>query len=262
MGLDPGFRRDDGGAAQSYLAKPLEGVERQSSKERASAVHPRTVESTLPGGNGSSRQAMVPPMKKSIVLAVLLAARLGFAESAPAPAPPQASSTQDRAVGQKIPEFTATLLDVSSDPPATSELDSKKVDKLTAYIFVGTRCPATQAYIERFRTFEQTYAPKGVQTVYVYPNSDDLRETKIAFHRTVKLGGRLIDDEGGRVARLFKAERTSEIFLADKKGTIVFHGGMDDSRDSTKVQKRYLADAIDEVLASKPVTVSFSQVFA
>ena len=201
-------------------------------------------------------------MKKSIVLAVVLAARVGVAEPTPPLAPAPVPTAQDRAVGQKVPEFTAELLDVAKDPPASTAFDSNKVKKITTYIFVGTHCPATQAYIERFRGIEQQFGPKGVQVIYIYPNGDDVHDVKIAFHRNAKLSGKLVDDQGGRLAKLFKAERTSELFLADKKGNIVFHGAVDDDRDATKVDKHYLADALNEVLASKPVTVAFSKVFA
>jgi hypothetical protein len=72
----------------------------------------------------------------------------------------------------------------------------------------------------------------------------------------------MVDDQGGLLARQFAARRTTEIFLADKSGQVVFHGGLDDNRDAASVKQRFLAQAIDEVLAGKPVTVAQSQVFA
>jgi hypothetical protein len=118
-------------------------------------------------------------------------------------------------------------------------------------------------YQERFMRLAQAYGPKGVEFVYIYPNRNDSPEHEQAFHKEKNLGGRLIDDRGGRLAGLFKAEKTTEVFLADKKGAIVYHGAVDDSRnDDTAVQKRYVATALDELLAGKPVTITVSPVDA
>jgi hypothetical protein len=64
------------------------------------------------------------------------------------------------------------------------------------------------------------------------------------------------------VAHVLGAQRTSELFVADKKGVVVYHGAVDDSRDPNAVKQRYLAPALDETLAGKAVTTPASQVFA
>jgi hypothetical protein len=43
---------------------------------------------------------------------------------------------------------------------------------------------------------------------------------------------------------------------------VVFHGAGDDSRDPKSTGRAYLAPALDETLAGKPVSTPFSQVFA
>ena len=72
----------------------------------------------------------------------------------------------------------------------------------------------------------------------------------------------LIDDQGAQLARLFNAQRTTEIFVVSKDGVIVYHGGIDDSRDPGAVKQRYLATALDQLLGGKPITTAESQVFA
>jgi hypothetical protein len=43
---------------------------------------------------------------------------------------------------------------------------------------------------------------------------------------------------------------------------VVFHGGIDDSRDAAGVKEQFLRMALDETLAGKPVTKTAAQVFA
>ncbi len=163
-------------------------------------------------------------------------------------------------IGQRLPQFTAPAIDASSGK--TVEFDSHKTTQPTIYIFIGTHCPATAAYAERLTQMEKTYAPKGVDIVYLYPNNEDSKEAAIAFHKEKRFTGRLIHDQGAQLARLFNAHRTSELFLVNKDGVIVYHGAIDDSRDPGAVKQRYLATALDELLAGKPITTTSSTVSA
>jgi thiol-disulfide isomerase/thioredoxin len=190
-------------------------------------------------------------------LALLLLVTWSAAASAAGDKPPATGID----VGQRIPAFTAPLLGPSGEP-AAKELDSRRQGRVTAYIVIGTHCPATQAYTERLARLQKDYAPKQVDFVYIYPNREDTLPSKLAFHKEKNLGSRLIDDQGGRVARLLGAKRTSEVVLTDAKGTIVYRGAIDDARDAAAVKQRYLANALDETLAGKAVAVTTTPVQA
>jgi peroxiredoxin len=165
-------------------------------------------------------------------------------------------------IGERVPGFTAQAIDLSGDKPKATRFDSHNTKQPTVYIFVGVTCPATNAYAERLKQLGETYGPKGVDFIYLYPNSNDTADAKRAFHKERHFPGRLIDDQGARLARLFKAERTSELFLTDKHGIVVYHGAVDDSREPSGVKQRYLATALDELLGGKHITTASSQVFA
>jgi thiol-disulfide isomerase/thioredoxin len=195
-------------------------------------------------------------MKRFVVAVLSLSFTANVLRAETTPGPP------DPAVGKKVPAFTATALDVSSDPPKPADFDSAKVKKTTAYIFVGTTCPASNAYAERFGQLVKEYSGKGVDFIFLYPNSNDTPQAKVDFHKQKNIHGRLIDDQGARIAKLFAAQRTTEIFLAKADGTVVYHGPVDDSRDVATVKQHYLTDAFKELLAHKPITVSSATVFA
>ena len=164
------------------------------------------------------------------------------------------------AIGERLPQFTAQITDVSSGK--TVEFDSSKTTHPTVYVFIGTHCPATAAYAERLTELEKTYAAKGVDFIYLYPNREDTHDAQLAFHAEQKFTARLIDDQGARLAKLFNAQRTSELFLVNKDRVVVYHGAIDDSRDPSGVKQRYLATALDELLADKPITTASSLVNA
>jgi thiol-disulfide isomerase/thioredoxin len=176
--------------------------------------------------------------------------------------PDKTDVTTGTGIGQRIPQFTAQATDFSAGKPKTVEVDSHKTTRPTIYIFIGTHCPATAAYAERLVQLEKTYGPKGVDFVYMYPNNEDTSGVQLTFHDEKKFTGRLIDDHGARLARLLNAQRTTELFLVNKDGVIVYHGAIDDSRDPGAVKERYLTTALDETLVGKPVTTTSSQVSA
>jgi hypothetical protein len=165
------------------------------------------------------------------------------------------------AIGARVPRFETKTIDPSASN-GTRDFDSHAQTKVTAYIFVGTTCPATAAYLGRMRDLERTYRPKGVDFVYIYPNRSDSSEAKTEFHKASNLTGPMIDDQGGKVARALAAERTTEVLLVAKDGQILYRGAIDDSREPTKVGDRYLATALDEHLAGKAIAKTTTDVNA
>jgi hypothetical protein len=198
-------------------------------------------------------------MRKSIAITLIsVTGWIGAAAANPEKTTPEVGT----GIGQRVPRLSAQTLDVTGEKAKPGEFDSHRTERVTAYIVVGTKCPATQAYADRLQHLEKDYHARGVDFVYIYPNREDTLEAKIAFHKEKKLIGSLIDDQRGKIARQLAAQRTSEVFVTDRKGVIVYHGAIDDARDATAVQKRYLAAALDETLAGKAVTVPTSQVLA
>jgi peroxiredoxin len=59
-------------------------------------------------------------------------------------------------------------------------------------------------------------------------------------------------DESQEVARAYGAERTPEIFLFDKGGTLRYHGTIDDNyEDLAAVNVHYLREALEAVLTGR-----------
>ncbi len=64
-------------------------------------------------------------------------------------------------------------------------------------------------------------------------------------------------DESGEVGRLYRAQRTPEMFVIDASGKIVYHGAIDDnstaSHASVATANNYVVAALNAVLAGQPV---------
>src|SRR5262245_35134264 len=150
-------------------------------------------------------------------------------------------------IGSKIPAFTAT---------AVATVDSRDVKVPTAYMIVGVNCGSTPAYEKRFKAVEDEFRSKGVDFFWVFPNKTETLEAKQAWMKKLGLKGAMIDDVGAKITSALECKNTAQVILTDKDGSIVFRGGIDDSRDEAGVKRRHLAEAIKEVLAGKPVSVT------
>jgi hypothetical protein len=160
-------------------------------------------------------------------------------------------------VGETIPRFEAQVMNGGT----TRALDSHHTARPTVYLFVGTRCPTTAAYIDRLRELEGRFGRK-VDFIYLYPNKTDSAAEKRAFHERRKLAGGLVDDDGARIARTLGAQRTAEVFVVDASRRLVYHGAIDDDRSGRNITRRHLAVALEELLAGKRVSTPLTDVQA
>ena len=72
-------------------------------------------------------------------------------------------------------------------------------------------------------------------------------------------------DENGKVGQLYGAKRTPEMYVINKEGTLVYHGAIDDKKTPDPADipgaKNFVAAALDEVLAGKPVSTPQTEAY-
>ena len=186
-------------------------------------------------------------MKKLSTLAlILLVASLALATPPATPADEKASSTV--AVGSVVGDFT--LPDASGREHSLSLL---KGPKGTVIIFVATKCPVSNAYNERMAKLAADYRAKGINVVGINSNSTEPAAEIKQHAADNKLNFTILKDEGNRVADRLGAQVTPEAYLIDASGKLVYRGRIDNSRNGDSITATELRDAIEAVLAGKPV---------
>jgi len=159
-------------------------------------------------------------------------------------------------IGSPAPDFSL---------PATDgkiySLDSFKDKKAIVVVFSCNHCPYVQAYEDRMIEMQHDYKEKGVSLVAINSNEtvnypeDNFKEM---VKRAKKKGFNFpyLRDETQQVATAYGATHTPEFFLFDAERKLRYHGRLDDNwQNPAAVTKRYLHDAIDAVLAGKPVVL-------
>lgn len=132
-------------------------------------------------------------------------------------------------------------------------------------VFTCNHCPYAQAYQERLVSLDQKYKGKGYPVIAISPSNpelypaDSFDEMK-KLHKEMGFTFPYLIDEGQRIYPIFGATKTPQAFVLEKannENIVRYIGAIDDNHeDASSVQKAYIADAIDALLAGQPVAVS------
>ncbi len=150
-------------------------------------------------------------------------------------------------------------------------LDGRPVDpfdthaKAVVLIFVSTDCPIANRYAPEIERLYEAYVGKQVAFWLVYADAHESVE-KIRTHLhdyQYKVGG--VRDLEHRLVKRCGAKRTPEAALFTTQGKEVYRGRIDDrftdfGKSRNEPSRRDLKEAIDAVLAGRPVKVATTKV--
>jgi peroxiredoxin len=166
-------------------------------------------------------------------------------------------------IGSRIEPFT--LPDFHGRNRSLEELSDKP---LVVVAFLGTECPLARQYAPRLQELSEAYAERGVAFVGIDANQQDSLSDLSAFAQQQGIKFPLLKDRDQAVADQFGAVRNPEVFVLDQKRAIRYRGRIDDQYGlgsgsgyaRPQIKTRYLADALDELLAGKQVSQPSTQV--
>ena len=203
---------------------------------------------------------------------VLLGAALSGAVLATAPAAAaEGPSIPTLAIGAKAPDFDLPGVDgkrytLASFAPA----------KVLVIVFTANHCPTAQAYEERIEKLHADFAGRGIQFVLVSPNDplalrldeqgysdlgDTLEDMKIRARDRGWTFPYLYDGETEAMSRQYGPVATPHVFVFDSGRKLRFVGRVDDNENPAKATTSDARNALEAVLAGKPVPVETTKVF-
>lgn len=205
--------------------------------------------------------------RKALVLisAMAVAGALGGAvNAAPSTAgQSQSAAAQTQAVaGKPAPDFS--LQDSKGKKHALSDYKGK----LVVLEWVNYGCPFVKKHYEsrNMQRLQKNYTGKGVIWLSVNSSANGKQGsmTPDEVNKALKEKGAAptayLFDADGTVGRAYGAKTTPHMFVIDQEGVLVYSGAIDD-KVSTEISdvagaKNYVAAALDEALAGKPISVA------
>jgi peroxiredoxin len=173
-------------------------------------------------------------------------------------------------IGSAAPDFN--LPGIDGKRHALHDYDKAKI---LVVIFTCNHCPTAQAYEGRIKQLYADYKDKGVALVAINPNnpaairldelgytdlSDSFDEMKIRAREQGFEFPYLFDGDTQKVARAYGCLATPHVFIFDADRKLRYEGRIDDS-DVHEVHHHDARNAIDALLAGKPVPVARTRVF-
>ena len=175
------------------------------------------------------------------------------------------------AIGSPAPAFSLPGIDGK-----THKLSDYSSSRVLVIVFTCNHCPTAQLYEGRIKKLAQDYRSKGVALVAIQPNdpeavqlgelgytdvSDSFEEMKIrAAYRNFNFPY-LYDGETQAISEAFGVKATPHVFVFDQKRILRYEGRVDNSQRESLVQTQDTRNAIEALLADKPVRVPHTGVF-
>lgn len=161
---------------------------------------------------------------------------------------------QEFKLGSKVEDFA--LRDTSGGEVQFRSLRGP----VTVVVFIATKCPVSNAYNDRMNAIYKDYSQRGVKFVFVNANHTEPLE-EVAQHARDHFVFPVYKDADNVVADRFGASVTPEAFVIDAAGVIRYHGSIDDSQIVQRAHENRLRNALDAVLAAKPVDQAETKAF-
>ncbi len=193
-------------------------------------------------------------MKTILALAASMAILgAGFLAGSPMDLEPKPLTDEKGQVGQAMPDLIGISLDGSEVRIPMAEANA------TVIAMSSATCPISQKLEPTLAKLERDYAKRGVKFVFVNPMSAESAGEITQLVRRLNLEGPYIHDPKGLWAKALGAKTTTEVFLLDNKGVLLYRGAIDDQyaigAALPQPKNRFLADALDAALTGEPVKV-------
>jgi peroxiredoxin len=183
----------------------------------------------------------------------------------------RAAEVTPLAIGQPAPDFDLPGVDGKSH-----RLAEYAASPVLVVLFTCDHCPTAQAVEGRVKSMVEAYRAKGVQWVGISPNdpksvrldelgyavhSDSLEEMKLHAAEQGFNFPYLYDGDTQAVSRAFGVIATPQVFIFDHDRKIRYQGRIDDSKYEDGATEHDARNAIDALLAGKPVPVETTRTF-
>ena len=165
--------------------------------------------------------------------------------------------TETFTIGTGAPDF-GNLLGVDGERYSLSSFQNKR---LLVLLFISNGCPTVKACQDRMIKTQKDYEAKSVQLLALNSNNSylspaDTYAEMVLRVREKRFNFPYVKDEDTSVAKAYGALCTPHSFLLDEERRLRYKGRIDDSRNPERVTISDLRNAIDDLLANKPVRVS------
>ncbi len=174
-------------------------------------------------------------------------------------------------IGSSAPDFALTGIDGK-----VHHRDDYAKSRILMIVFTCNHCPTAQLYERRIQKLADDYGPKGVALVAIQPNnakavrldelgytdvSDSLADMKIRAEYRHFTFPYLYDGDTQVTANAYGPQATPHVFIFDEARKLRYQGRIDSNQRESLATTFDTRNALDAMLAGKPVPVDHTRAF-
>jgi len=181
----------------------------------------------------ATRGRPAAPVAGALTLALLLSVAAGCAQAVE--------------VGDAAPDFSG-IIGIDDQKHGLSDYQDAK---LIVLVFTCNHCPVAVAYEDRLVELQKDYDDKGIQLIAVNVNNLPADRLEPMKKRAEQKGFNFpyLYDSSQKIGRDYGAKVTPHVFVLDQDRKVAYVGAIDNSMKADKVEKQYVRDALDALLA-------------
>lgn len=132
---------------------------------------------------------------------------------------------------------------------ATIQVDGSR--RGLVIIFLSAKCPCSASHNMELRDLAQNYT--DFSFVAVHSNIDEGKAFSKAYFEKAAFPFPVIQDESAQLADRLQALKTPHAFIFGSNGDLLYQGGVSNSKDCTKADRKFLREALEDLQAGKTV---------
>jgi peroxiredoxin len=194
-------------------------------------------------------------MKKSLLSTLALVAVVAFSFAA---------GDKDKGKSGPKPGDAAPGFSLQDQNGQTVSLDQLK-GKVVVLEWFNNECPFVQKFYKggHMNQWASSYAGKDVVWLAINSTNGKTNADNKAIAGEWKMDRLILNDSTGQVGHAYGSKNTPTMYVIDKDGKIAYRGAIDNGNPSSSVDgaKNYVAQALDELMAGKPVSEPLTKAY-
>jgi peroxiredoxin len=196
---------------------------------------------------------------KRATIAVASVALIGSAVATSIVRAADEATTATAKIGQPAPQFT--LEDQNGKKVSLSDY----AGKIVVLEWTNPGCPVVQRHYKAktMTALQKEFAKQNVVWLAINSTHDVTNSVDLTWAKEQGISYPILNDASGETGHAYHATNTPEMYIIDKSGKLVYEGGIDNDPqgDLSSGKVNYVAQALDEVLAGKPVSTSEAKAY-
>jgi hypothetical protein len=118
-------------------------------------------------------------------------------------------------------------------------------------IFLSAKCPCSNSHNIEIRDLAQTY--KEFSFVAIHSNTDEGKDLSQPYFEKAAFPFPVIEDDKSKLADHLQASKTPHAYIFASNGEALYEGGVSNSKDCAKADRKFLREALEDLHAGRAV---------